>query len=131
MIGLDTNVLVRYIVQDDPVQSAAATEILESECTPEEPGFINAITLAECVWVLERAYRHTRAQIAPILEDMLTSAEFKIEHAACAWQALQAYRQSKADFADLLIGRINRLHGCRTTKTFERQAARSADFEEI
>ena len=129
MTGLDTNVLVRYIVQDDPAQALAATELLENQCSAAQPGFVNAIALTEFVWVLERSYHYTRAQIAPVLEDLLTSADLSFEHAACAWDALQLYRNGNADFADLLIGRINHFHGCRTTKTFDRKASRSADFE--
>lgn len=131
MIGLDTNVLVRYIVQDDPDQAQAATELLETQCSADDPGFVNAIVLTEFVWVLERSYKYTRAQIAPILEDLLTSADLSIEHAACAWDALQSYRGGNMDFAGLLIGRINHFHGCLTTKTFDQKASRIGDFEAI
>jgi predicted nucleic-acid-binding protein len=129
MIGLDSNVLVRYLVQDDPDQARTAAELLENQCSVDEPGFVNAITLVELVWVLERSYHYTRAQIAPVLEDLLTSADLTFEHAASAWDALQSYRSGNIGFADLLIGRINRFHGCRTTKTFDRKASRSKDFE--
>jgi predicted nucleic-acid-binding protein len=131
MIALDTNVLVRFIVQDDRAQAAAATRLIAAECTSEEPGFVNAIVLSELVWVLERSYGYTRAQIAPVLEGLLTSADLDFEHAACAWDSLQAYRTTNTGFVDLFIGRINQAHGCTKTKTFDRKATRSADFEEV
>ena len=131
MLGIDTNILVRYVTQDDPEQAKRAATILERQCTAESPGFVNAVVLAEFVWVLERNYRYTRAQIAPVIEDLLTSADLEVEHAAEAWDALRSYRVEKAGFADLLIGRINAHHGCRTTATFDRKAGRSGDFKTV
>jgi len=126
--GIDTNVLVRYLVQDDPKQSAIATNFLESGCTEEEPGFISLIVLCEIVWVLDRAYGYPRAQIASVLRGLLTAAELAIERSPIAWEALRSYEKGNADFADCVIGAINRNEGCVHTVTLDRKAANLTDF---
>ncbi len=93
MIGLDTNLLVRYIVQDDLDQARVATAILESQCTVEDPGFVNCIVLCELVWVLESSYRYPKNLIAQKIEDLLKVGELEIEDRDEAWSALQIYRR--------------------------------------
>lgn len=73
MIGLDTNVLVRYIVQDEPAQARSATQLIERVLTPEHPGFVNYVVICELVWVLESAYGFARAQIIPVLRQLLAT----------------------------------------------------------
>lgn len=126
MIGIDTNVLVRYLLQDDPAQGRKATRFIE-QCTADEPGGISQIVLCELVWVLTRGYRYTRSQIALALEKILHTPQFEIEAHDEAWAAFLDYR-SGDDFADALIGRVNRRLGCTHTVTFDRQASRRADF---
>ncbi|MEO5338150.1 MAG: type II toxin-antitoxin system VapC family toxin [Magnetospirillum sp. WYHS-4] len=128
MIGLDTNVLVRYLVQDDLVQAAAATRLVETRCTKEAPGFVNRIVLCELVWVLESAYRYPKDSIAAVLDRLLRTAELVIEDAESAWLALQAYRGLGVDFPDALIGLANRDRGCEGTATFDGRATRLAVF---
>ena len=79
MIGLDTNVLVRHLVQDDPAQSHAATQVITKRCTRDEPGFINRIVLCELVWVLESAYGYSKDTIVVVLDKILRTSQLKIE----------------------------------------------------
>ena len=104
MIALDTNILVRYIVHDDTAQAAAATRVIERECTSTRPGWIDAVVLCELVWVLESAYDYTRIVVVEVLRTLLTSAELRVESPQIAWAALQAYQIGTADYADCLIG---------------------------
>jgi len=125
MIGLDTNVLVRYIVQDEAAQARAASRLIETRCTTEDPGFVSLLVLAELVWVLERAYGYARNQVAEVLNSILTSAELKAEQPDLARRALLGYDSGPADFADYLIGHVNAENGCSSTATFDRRATKS------
>ena len=126
MIALDTNILVRYIVHDDTTQAAAATRLIERECTSASPGWIDAVVLCELVWVLESAYDYTRIVVAEVLRTLLSSAELRVESPQIAWAALQAYQIGTADYADCLIGLRNLQAGCAATVTFDKKAARMA-----
>ncbi len=128
MIGLDTNVLVRYLVEDDPRQAATAAKLIEKQCTEDDPGFVNRVVLCELVWVLESAYGYARATIAATIESLLRTAELEIDAVEVAWPALTAYRAGSADFSDALIGRLNRDAGCSATATFDKGAAKLDDF---
>lgn len=128
MKGLDTNVLVRFLVNDDPAQAAIAAKFILTECTPESPGILNRIVLCELTWVLGRAYGYPRSLIAEILEKLLRTCEFSIEGVDDVWTALRAYRAGTADFADCLVGTGNRSLGCDATATFDRKAGRMPEF---
>jgi len=126
LIGLDTNVIVRFLAQDDEVQSRLATRLF-ARLTREEPGFVSLVVLAEVSWVLARAYKASRAELADAIEGLLRSAEIRIENAEAAWRALGAYQASKsAEFADALIAEIAALAGVTRTMTFGRGAAAEA-----
>lgn len=129
MKGLDTNVLVRYLVQDDPQQTARATRFVEQECSPDAPGHLSHIVLCELVWVLESCYDQNRAGILRVLEAVLGVAELEVESPATVWLALDDYRSGKADFSDHLLARSNGSRGCETTVTFDGKAASSPGFE--
>ncbi|MBN2356658.1 type II toxin-antitoxin system VapC family toxin [candidate division KSB1 bacterium] len=131
MYGLDTNVLVRYIVQDEPRQSRAATEFIERHLTVEKPGYINAVVLCELVWVLKRAYHYDKPLLSAIIQQILNTKELIIEHADRARQALDFYRHGEADFSDYYIAAINRSVGCRKTVTFDKLAATHSEFRLI
>ena len=128
MKAVDTNVLVRYIVQDDPKQSAVATRFVEKTCSKEEPAFINHIVLCEMVWVLESCYGQSRTQTLKVLEQVLRVAQFRVEDAHDVWRAVEDYRHSRADFADHMLARINQAHGCEVTFTFDSSAASAPGF---
>ena len=131
MIGLDTNVLVRFIVQDDPIQSAAATSLLESGCSPEEPGYVSMTVLVELAWVLGGAYNYDRSIVASVIRQLLKTDSLVTENARVAWSALRSFEEDSADFADYVIGRGNAEAGCSRTFTFDAKAARDKDFEAV
>lgn len=123
MIGLDTNVIVRFLAQDDKVQSPIAARIME-RLKPDRPGYVTSVVLAEVSWVLARAYKASRAQIAEAIEGLLRSAELVVENAEAAYRALALYRASThADFADALIAETASLAGASETVTFDKNAA--------
>lgn len=125
MIGLDTNVLVRYIMQDDAVQAAKASALIES-LSADTPGWISLVSMVELVWVLAAAYGLGRDQILAALEALLSSKELRVEHAEVAWKAMRTCRGAKADFADCLISSGAASAGCERTMTFDRGASRVA-----
>ncbi len=123
MIGLDTNVLVRYIMQDDARQSALADRLIES-LSVEAPGFVSLVTVIELVWVLSSAYRLTDAKVAEGLETLLRTREILVDQAETVWKAVRDFQGTRADFADCLIAQAGRMAGCETTMTFDREAAK-------
>ena len=130
MIGLDTNVLVRYIADDDASQSAAAAKVMES-LSSESPGFVPLVVAAELVWVLQFSYRFNKHEIAEVVEKLLRSAELVIEKAEIVAQALREFRVSRADFADCLIERCAHAAGCQHTVTFDKRAATTGSMQLI
>jgi len=125
LIGLDTSVVVRFLAQDDETQSPIATDIMAS-FTRERPGFIGSVVLAEITWVLSRAYKASREEIAAAVEGLLRSAELIVENSEAAYRALAAYRASNtAEFADALIAETALLAGATEIVTFDRSAAAS------
>jgi predicted nucleic-acid-binding protein len=122
MIGLDTNVLVRYLTQDDPVQSAQVNTVIEQLST-EQPGAISHIVLCELVWVLSRAYQYSREQVAEVIHAVLTCQEFQTERVDMAELAFLDYQQGNADFSDYLLARRHQQMGAEYTVTFDRKAA--------
>lgn len=131
MIGLDMNVLIRYIVRDDPVQAEAATRLVESECTPGTPGLINPIVLCELVWVLTRGYGYDRLTATRVIRRLLSVQELRVLGAESAWRALRLFEQGKADFADYLIGVSNQEGKASVTYTFDQRAAESDLFRVV
>ncbi len=129
MIGIDTNVLVRYLVQDDPVQSRKATMVVEQHLTEQTPGFISVVALAETTWVLKRVYRLKNDAIAAVIERLLQADALVVEHEAEVATALIALWEGSGSFADALIGAINAQAGCSRTLTFDRKALRLPGFE--
>jgi predicted nucleic-acid-binding protein len=125
MIGLDTNVLVRYIMQDDAKQSAKATKLVES-LTVAEPGFIALVSVVELVWVLPSCYDLSREQITQALEVLLRAKQLVVDQADQLVRALRVYSSGKADFADCLIERTASSAGCERTMTFDVGAAKAA-----
>lgn len=129
MIALDTNVLVRYIVRDEPHQTAAATRLIESNCTAANPGIVSLIALCELVWVLDRGYRYDRNDIAVVLRRLLSADDLRIERSELCWQALNLYERDKADFADYLIGLSGKEMNAEATCTFDARAGASGLFQ--
>jgi len=129
MIGLDTNVLVRYIVRDDEKQSAAATRLIEARCTTDNPGRVSSIVLCELAWVLTRGYGYSRAMVGRVIRRILSVQELQAERPELAWQAVRLFEQGRADFADFLIGLSNRENKAEVTYTFDTKAVESDLFQ--
>ena len=123
MIGIDTNVLVRYVVQDDARQAAAASHFIETTLSEVEPGWIASVVLCEFVWVLESAYGYARSSIVATLQRLFEVDRFRVETPALAWRALAEYRVG-GDFSDALIALGNEHEGCAYTATFDRAASK-------
>jgi len=128
MIGLDTNVVLRYLAQDDPRQSKAALDLIENRLTRDEPGYLSVISVAEIAWVLKRLYAGSRDEIADAIEGLLAAPTIVVEHRSFVRQAVQDFRESTADFSDCVIGCVNAGAGCDATFTFDRAAAKLARF---
>lgn len=123
MIGIDTNILVRYITQDDEHQGRLARRFLETQLTVDKPGFINNVVLSELVWVFETAYGYARETIAQALERLFESAVLQFESAQIVWRALNLYQQGQG-FADALIFLVNDTRSCSYTLTFDKRASK-------
>jgi predicted nucleic-acid-binding protein len=129
MIGLDTNLLVRYLPQDEPVESARATEIIEQQLTPQNRGFISVVAMAEIVRVLEHAYHLRDEEIAMAIERTLQARVLVVEHEHEVFVAMVALKERRNSFADALIGALGTSAGCTHTLTFDQEVARSTEFE--
>ena len=131
MIGIDTNLLVRYLTQDDPAQSKKASLVIEKALAGEAGLFINHIVLCEVMWVLGRAYGFPRPTLGDVVEGILQGKQFQIEDKPTAWQALNDFRASRADYADCLMGAKNRKAGCTTTLTLDRATSALSTFSPL
>lgn len=125
MIGIDTNILIRYLTKDDPEQWKLAVQIIQNN----QPCFVSNIVLCEVVWVLTRqSYQFNKEQILNVLEMMLQSSGFEFENRSVVYQAIQRTKQGSADFSDYLIGAIAQQAGCNETVTFDRKLRREKGF---
>jgi predicted nucleic-acid-binding protein len=129
MIGLDSNVLVRYLTQDHPLQSAKATKVIEQRLTEENPGFISIVAMVETVWLLDRAYRLSTQEIAAAVERMLQTAVLLVENEQDIFTAMIALKEGQGSFADAVIAALGSRAGCSSTLTFDRKALRIPGFE--
>jgi predicted nucleic-acid-binding protein len=129
VIGLDTNVVVRYLTQDDAKQSPIATRLMEKTLSSDEPGFISLVVLAEVIWVLVSLYSVDRAGVAEVVSGLLTTEQLRVESAELVWRAKRRYEGSKADFSDALIAECAIAGGCKRAVTFDRTAAATSGFE--
>jgi len=130
MIGLDTNVIVRYVAQDDAKQSPRATRLIES-LTVDVPGYVSIVSVVELVWVLTGCYASSKNEICEVLENLLRTKEIRVAHADTVWKAVRLFRAGKADFADCLIERSANEAGCGYTATFDRDAAKHCGMQLI
>lgn len=130
MIGLDTNVLVRFLVRDDEVQFARARRLLQREMGKGEPVLINLLVLLETEWVLRSRYALSKSEILGAFSGLLDAAELLFEDEASLEQALYMWKDSSAQFADCLIGARNWALECRATASFDNKALRLPGFIE-
>lgn len=131
MIGLDTNVLLRYIVGDDPKWTSVVRAYVDRELSPERPGYINSITLAELVWTLRRSQKYDRARLSEVIEGLLSSDSLVLADAAEVERALVAFKAGGAGFADYLIAELNASAGASPTVTIDDKASRREPFTPI
>ena len=129
MIGLDTNILVRHLVQDDHLQSPKATALIEERLTEGNPGFISTVVMVETAWVLERSYALADHEIAAAIERILQIENLVVENQSEVFTAMTALKEGRGSFADALIGAIGAAAGCSRTLTFDRKALRLPQFE--
>jgi predicted nucleic-acid-binding protein len=130
MIGLDTNVLVRYITQDDPIQSEQANALLESLSTDSE-AYVTVVSLVELVWVLLSCYASSKSEISSVLENLLHTKYIIVQDTAIVWKALRNFKEGKADFPDCLIKHTSFDAGCSSVVTFDVKAARDGGMSLI
>lgn len=130
MIGIDTNVLVRYLTQDDPVQARKATELIES-LSEARPGFITVVVMAELAWVLERSYRLGPPAIAACIERILQANVLVVENEQQAFAGMFALKKGQGSFADALIAALGSKAGCVNTVTFDRKALRLPGYAAV
>ncbi len=131
MKGLDTNVLVRYLVQDAPEQGEQAAAYIREIKASGETCFINNIVLCELVWVLKSAYKLSRDEIIATLELILRADTFEFENKSAASCAVQQMKQGKADFSDYLIGKVNQQAGCTETASFDAKLKSAEGFHSL
>ena len=124
MIGLDTNILLRYLVQDDPTQSPKATEVIERRLTQENPGFVSLVCILEIVWVLGSLYKRSRSEIADHIEMILAADTLEVQNEQEVYQAVVVLRSGAGTFEDALIGALSAWWGCSATLTFDQNAAK-------
>lgn len=129
MIGLDTNVLVRYLAQDDARQAAIATRLIERDLSAAQPGFISLVVLVELCWVLKRLYAATESELVATVEDLLGAVQFHVERrevVQAATRHMISHKRAKVGLTDRLIVEIAKAQGCTQTVSFDKGAVRSA-----
>jgi predicted nucleic-acid-binding protein len=131
VVGLDTNVILRYLLQDDPKQTRQANQIVDQELSEQNPGFISLATVLEIVWVLRSLLGRNPSQIASHLENLLTADSLEVQNEQQVFDAAVALRSGTGEFEDALIGALNAWAGCSHTLTFDRKAARLSHFRAI
>ena len=128
MLGIDTNVLVRYLVRDDEAQFKKASRLIKREIGAGEAVFVSLPVLLETEWVLRSRYGLKKAEIVNAISGLLDTTEIQFEAESAIEESLKHWKDSTADFADCLIGAHNRRLGCRATATFDAKAARLPAF---
>ena len=130
MTGIDTNVLVRYLVQDDPEQSAQATRFIEKTISAANRGYVTSIVLCETVWVLARAYGQPKTALLEVIRGILEAEAFEVENRDCAWRAYFDFDKGEADFSDYLLAEICKAKGAAATVSFDKRALKHELFQE-
>ncbi len=128
MLGIDTNVLVRFLVRDDEVQFEKARRLIKREVGAEEGVFVSLMVLLETEWVLRSLYGLQKNEIMDAISGLLEATEVQLEDEPAVEQTLFIWKDSAADFADCLIGTHNRRLGCRATATFDAKAVKLPAF---
>ena len=130
MIGLDTNILVRYFIKDDPQQTRLAVNLIFS-LSPSEPGWIGVAIFMELDWVMNNVLKVKKDRVVEIFDTLLASRELVVENMETVREALQLYRFRNTDFSDCLLAASAKAAGCSRTVTFDHRAARDAGMDLI
>ena len=128
MLGIDTNVLVRFLVRDDEAQFEKANRLIKREVGAKEDVFVSLLVLLETEWVLRSRYNLQKTEIIEAISGLLDAAEVRLEDEPAIEETLFIWKDSPADFADCLIGAHNRRLGCRATATFDAKAVKLPAF---
>jgi predicted nucleic-acid-binding protein len=131
MIGLDTNVILRYLLQDDPKQTPLANQILDQVLSEHNPGFITLVTVLELVWVLRSLLKQTPTEIATHIEHLLAADSLEVQNEQQVFEAVFALKRGTGEFEDALIGALNAWASCPYTLTFDKRALRMPYFQLI
>lgn len=131
MVGLDTNVILRYLLQDDPKQTPLANHVVDQVLSRLNPGFITLVTVLEIVWVLRSLLKQTRTEIATHLENLLAADTLEVQNEQQVFEAVFALKRGTGEFEDALIGALNAWAGCKYTLTFDKRALRMPYFQLI
>jgi predicted nucleic-acid-binding protein len=124
MIGLDTNIILRYLLQDHPKQTRQANHVIDRQLSDENPGFISLVTVLEIVWVLRSLFKRTPAEIAAHLAQLLAADTLRVQNEQQVFEAVFALKRGTGEIEDALIGALDLWAGCSVTLTFDRKAAR-------
>jgi predicted nucleic-acid-binding protein len=128
MIGLDTNILVRFLTNDDPTQSPRSRQIIGLQLTEQDPGYVTLAAIVETAWVLENIYKLSSFELAKAVRLLLQIETLAIQNEQEVYTAMIALEERKADFVGALIAALGQYAGCTTTLTFDRKAARLQGF---
>jgi predicted nucleic-acid-binding protein len=131
MIGLDTNIILRYLLQDHPKQTRQANHVIDRQLSDENPGFISLVTVLEIVWVLRSLFKRTPAEIAAHLAQLLAADTLRVQNEQQVFEAVFALKRGTGEIEDALIGALDLWAGCSVTLTFDRKAARLPHFRLI
>ena len=128
MLGIDTNVLVRFLVRDDQTQFEKVRKLLKREVSNGRRVFINQLVLLETEWVLRSRYGLAKTQMLETISGLLDALDVQLEDEPSIEEAVFVWRDANADFADCLIGARNRRLGCKATATFDTKASKLPGF---
>lgn len=128
MIGIDTNILLRYLLDDDPIWSPVVTDFVDNRLTTEQPAYVNVITLIELVWTLRRRPEYDRSRLTSVVESLLSSDVIVLAEASAIERALSSFKKGTAGFADYLIAELNEAAGASPTITIDRKAGKTFPF---
>jgi len=131
MIGVDTNVLARFIVEDDVEQTKRATSLFRRALAKAEKVFVSDVVLCELVWVLDAAYHVPRVEIADALTDLLHAKQVETDDSDLVYRALVAFRAGRGDFADYVIRERALAAGCASLATFDKRLWGERGFERV
>ena len=131
MKAVDTNVLVRFLVQDDETQAQIATSLLNDAETLKQPLFVSNVVVLELMWVLRSVYEVPREEILDSLNELLSMMALEFQDSLVVRDFVTSAQNNTYDLADLLISQVARGKGCATTLTFDKKAAKAPYFTQL